>query len=235
MKDFKLRNIFNTAVLAGLTALSTLTECGVAFPTAPAASDTQLVLDATVHVNVDQGKWSVWKDRQDYYLSDDSNRVHYQAWLAQLDDAKDFSLLEKANRVNDLVNNTVTWVSDRDNYGRWEYFASGVQTVLSGRGDCEDFAIAKLYALQYLNVPENRVLILCVATDGVSEQPNHGVLAVDTSAANNWINCLILNDNEIRPENFMKPLGRTGYAPRIAFNAEEIRSCKLKVLKTPAP
>jgi len=223
MKDFKLRNKFCTAVLAGLTAMSALTGCDTR---EPPAADTQLVLDTTASVN-----WSDWGDRQDSYLTNDSNRVPYQTWLSKLDDAKDMSLLDKANRVNDLVNNTVRYMSDNANYGG-EYWASGVETICAGVGDCDDFAIAKLYALKYLNVPENRMCVLGVTTDTiVSRKMNHAVLAVDTSAANNWVNCLIL-DNRARS---LETLGQDGYLPYYMINSKEIRQCKLKVLKPPAP
>jgi len=232
MKDFNLKHKFRTAVLAGLTAIGALAGCGIVFPPAP---DTQLVPDTTVFINVNQGKWSDWQDRQYSYLTNDSNRVHYQAWLSKLDDAKNLSLLEKANRVNDLVNNTVIYVDDSTAYGQGEYWASGVETICTGVGDCEDFAIAKLYALEYLNVPENRVYLLSVADDPkVSKKSNHAVLAVDTSAANNWVNCLILNDYA-GSRNTLETLGQNGYEPHVMINSDEIRLCKVKVLKPPAP
>jgi len=261
MKDFKLRHKFRTAALAGVTALSALTGCDV---TAPTASDTQLVPDtihvkdadpsassalvtqlvpgAIVDVNIDkdldypgEGRWSVWNHRQDSCLANDSNRVHYQTWLAKLDDAKNLSLLDKANRVNDLVNNTVTYVSDSENYGVENYWASGTQTICIGAGDCEDFALAKLYALKYLGVPENRMSVLDVASDSaVSKEIDHAVLAVDTSAANNWVNCLILNNYEGR-KNSLETLGQDGYLPYYMINTNKMLHCKVKTLKPLAP
>jgi hypothetical protein len=225
MTGFKLKNKFRTAVLAGLAAIGGLTGCR--------SPDTQIIPDKTSFINVDQGKFSDWQDRQYSYLTNDSNRVHYQAWLSKLDDAKNHSLLDKANEVNDLVNNSVTWVDDSITYHQSEYWASGVETILQGVGDCEDFAIAKLYALDYLNVPENRMYILSVASDTtVSKESNHAVLAVDTSAANDWTNCLILNDNE-GSKNTLETLGQNGYDPHVMINMYEIRLCKAKVVKPP--
>jgi predicted transglutaminase-like cysteine proteinase len=243
MKDFKLRPKFRTAVLAGLTALGVLTSYK-GEPASPSSSVTvtQLVPGKAVNVNIvknldypGEGRWSVWNHRQDSCLANDSNRVHYQAWLAGLDGAKGLFLLEQVNQVNDLVNNTVTYVSDSENYGVDNYWASGAQTICSGAGDCEDFALAKLYALKYLGVSENRMSILDVASDpAFSKEIDHAVLAVDTSAANNWINCLILNNYE-GSRNSLKTLEQTGYLPYYMINTNQMRHCKIKTLKSPAP
>lgn len=231
MTGFKLRHQFYTAVLAGLSAMSALAGCGVTSSPLP---DTQLVLDTVaVDTTLDHEELSAWPGRQESYLNYYWNRKRYQAWLSNLDDAKNLPLLDKANRVNDLVNNTVVYVSDSLEYGRNEYWAPGVQTICKGAGDCEDFAIAKLYALKYLDVPESRMSILIVAKDAASKI-SHAVLAVDTSAANNWIDCLILN-NTSGVKNSLETLAQDGYAPHVMVNAGNIRSCKLKLPKSPAP
>jgi predicted transglutaminase-like cysteine proteinase len=215
MKDFKLRHKFQLAVLAGLTALSVLIKY------------------APLDVYAVKAAWDDAKERQDSYLKNDANRDYYRAWLSTLDDAKTLSLLDKTNRVNDLVNNTVSYVSDSANYGRRSYIASGVETVCTGRGDCEDFAIAKLYALQYLNVPENRMYALTVATNPASKEVNHSVVVVDTSAANNWDGCLVLDDAE-GVTNSLRTLSQAGYKPFVAFNFDEVRKWNPKVSKSPA-
>jgi predicted transglutaminase-like cysteine proteinase len=216
MKNFKLRHKFNLAVLAGLTALSVLIKC------------------APLDVYAVEREWDDVKERQGLYLANDSNRDYYQAWLSNLDDAKTLSLLDKANRVNDLVNNTVMYVTDSANHAQKEYWASGVETICVGRGDCEDFAIAKLYALQYLGVPESRMYALTVAFNPeVSEEISHAVLAVDTSAANNWAGCLVL-DNMAGITNTLRTLEESGYKPAIAFNFDGVRRWDKKALKPPA-
>ncbi|MCE9507403.1 MAG: transglutaminase-like cysteine peptidase [Alphaproteobacteria bacterium] len=215
MKGLKLRHKFQLAVLAGLTALSVLIKY------------------APLDVYAVKLSWDDTKERQELYLKNESNRDYYQAWLSSLDDAKTLSLLDKTNRVNDLVNNTVTYMSDSVNYGRKSYFASGVETVCTGRGDCEDFAIAKLYALQYLGVPENRMCALTVATNPASKETNHAIMVVDTSAANTWDGCLVLDDAE-GVTNSLRTLGQTGYKPFVAFNFDGVRRWNAKTPKSPS-
>ncbi|MCE9506896.1 MAG: transglutaminase-like cysteine peptidase [Alphaproteobacteria bacterium] len=232
-----LKNKFRAAALSAMTAAGLLTGCDQQHrhPDATSAPNTQLVFDnGRVYTTLDDNEVQAWEPRQNSCLRNDSNQVHYQDWLSQLDDTKDASLLDKANAVNDLVNNQVTYLSDEEDYQAYEYFASGVETCLRGAGDCEDFAIAKLYAMKYLNVPENRTLLLFVATDGVSEQVNHCVLAVDTTADNSWVDCLILNDSE-GAQNSIENLYETGYKPIFTMNTQKERNCKLKPLKQPAP
>jgi predicted transglutaminase-like cysteine proteinase len=222
-------------VLAGVTALSALTGC------AP-APDTQLVpgsvvspdsiLSVELDVDTSARDWVRWNGRQNYFLTKNSESAAYKAWLSKLDGVKNRSLLERANEVNDLVNAAVKYVSDRVNYGTQEYCASAAQTISRGSGDCEDFAIAKFYALKYLNVPESRMCVLVVASDtAASKKIDHGVLAVDTSAANNWANCLVLDNCS----GSLKTLGQNGYEPYYMINSKEMRRCTAKVLKPPAP
>jgi predicted transglutaminase-like cysteine proteinase len=232
-----LKNKFRAAALSTLTAAVLLTGCDQRHrhPDATSASNTQLVFDNNkVYTTLNDNEVLAWEQRQNSCLRNDDNRTRYQTWLSQLDDAKDASIFDKANAVNDLVNNEVTYVSDKENYQAWEYFASGAQTALNGAGDCEDFAIAKLYAMKYLGVPENRTALLFVATDGVSEQVDHCVLAVDTTANNSWINCLILNDSE-GYQNLIENLYETGYKPIFTMNTQGMHDCKVKPLKQPTP
>ena len=258
MKFPDLKNKFRTAVLSGLAALGALTGCNLR-PAAPPVPDTQILIDSSWSiknieldgVNTDwksrqdfylkdsslKTKYQIWLSQQDFYLKDSSLKTKYQLWLSQLDKLKKLPLVEQAEKVNDLVNARVTWADDLSNYNSFEYYASGVETMLTGKGDCEDFAIAKFCALRHLGVPENRLAILGVATnplDSIMRQPSHGVLALDTSAANNWTNALILNDNEELPST-VKTLGETGYTPIFMFNDKELRSCMVKVRKPPAP
>jgi hypothetical protein len=238
MKFPGLKNKFRTAVLSGLAALGALTGCNLR-PAAPPVPDTQILIDSSWSIkNIElDGVNTDWKSRQDFYLKDSSLKTKYQLWLSQLDKLKKLPLVEQAEKVNDLVNARVTWADDLSNYNSFEYYASGVETMLTGKGDCEDFAIAKFCALRHLGVPENRLAILGVATnplDSIMRQPSHGVLALDTSAANNWTNALILNDNEELPST-VKTLGETGYTPIFMFNDKELRSCMVKVRKPPAP
>jgi hypothetical protein len=238
MKFPGLKNKFRAAVLSGLAALGALTSCNLR-PAAPPPPDTQILIDSSFAFKNSElsGGSKDWKARQDFYLKSSPLKAGYEIWLSQVDDFKKLPLVEQAKKVNDLVNTRVRWTDDLSNYGDSEYYASGIETILTGKGDCEDFAIAKFCALRHLGVPESRLAILGVAQnpiDSVMRMASHAVLAVDTSAANNWTNALILNDNEELPST-VKTLGETHYTPCFLFNDKELRLCIVKVLKPPAP
>lgn len=238
MKDSPLRKKFRNAVLGGIAALSLISalnsKASPGSTTVQPATNTQLIMDScpadpfSANVNVD---WLQWENRQDLYLTDDSNSVRYERWLSKLDGMEDMPLVRQAQIADSLVNKTVAWTSDSANYKAKDYWAAGAKTILTGKGDCDDFAIAKFYALQYLGVPDSRLTILVVATDSVSKKLDHAVLAVDTTADNNWTNCLILDNRSKKVKSF----GRTGYAPLYAVNPGEIRGCAVKKTRQPAP
>lgn len=70
--------------------------------------------------------------------------------------------------VNDFVNGLL-FVDDIDHWKQQDYWASPQETVSSGGGDCEDFAIAKYFTLKYLHVPEERLRITYVKALGLDK------------------------------------------------------------------
>ncbi|MFZ4651092.1 MAG: transglutaminase-like cysteine peptidase [Rubrivivax sp.] len=59
--------------------------------------------------------------------------------------------------VNDFFNTRISWASDQEVWGVPDYFASPLQTLSRGRGDCEDFAGSKLFTLLAAGVPASRL------------------------------------------------------------------------------
>ncbi len=70
------------------------------------------------------------------------------------------SVLEKAKAVNQFFNQW-PYRTDMEVYGIVDYWAT-VEEFVKKSGDCEDYAIAKYYALQELGVPESQLRILVV-------------------------------------------------------------------------
>lgn len=78
--------------------------------------------------------------------------------------------------VNSWVNGHVEYKSDKVIYGQSDRWAGAAQTLRSGHGDCEDYAIAKYQILREIGVPEQD-LILVIGRDRVM-RTDHAVLAV---------------------------------------------------------
>jgi predicted transglutaminase-like cysteine proteinase len=78
--------------------------------------------------------------------------------------------------LNRTVNMTVKPASDWALYGDADYWASPLQTLDSGAGDCEDFAILKYVALRELGVGADDLRVVIVQDD--KRRTEHAILAV---------------------------------------------------------
>ena len=84
--------------------------------------------------------------------------------------------LAQLEAVNGYVNARVRFVDDRVQFGVADRWLAPADTLTSGRGDCEDFALAKRAMLRAAGVPE-RDLYLVVLKD-LSRRADHAVLVV---------------------------------------------------------
>jgi predicted transglutaminase-like cysteine proteinase len=84
--------------------------------------------------------------------------------------------LDRVEAVNRYVNGRVQFVDDSRQYGRADLWAAASDTLRRGRGDCEDYAIAKLQMLRAAGVPD-RDMYLVIAKDLV-RRADHALLVV---------------------------------------------------------
>ena len=91
--------------------------------------------------------------------------------------AKNKSLPErqKLELVNDVMNQT-PFLSDLEHWGKEDYWATPVEFLSTNGGDCEDFSIAKYFALRALGVPDDKLRITYVKELVIYNQA-HMVLA----------------------------------------------------------
>ena len=82
----------------------------------------------------------------------------------------------KAEAVNRYVNRHVQFVDDSRQYGKADLWSAASETLRRGRGDCEDYAIAKLQMLRAAGIAD-RDLYLVVAKDLV-RRSDHALLVV---------------------------------------------------------
>lgn len=65
---------------------------------------------------------------------------------------------EKLEKVNTFFN-LLQFQSDASHWGKTDYWATPLEFLVSGAGDCEDYSIAKYYTLIKLGVSDEKLLI----------------------------------------------------------------------------
>jgi predicted transglutaminase-like cysteine proteinase len=84
--------------------------------------------------------------------------------------------LERLEAVNRYVNRRVRFTDDEQQYGRADFWSPAGETLRRGRGDCEDYAIAKLQMLRHAGIADGD-LYLVIVKDLV-RRADHAVLVV---------------------------------------------------------
>ncbi len=83
-------------------------------------------------------------------------------WIRLIDLARDQSLNVQLSRVNEFFNSRTIFQSDAEVWQQADYWATPMESLVRGRGDCEDFAIAKYVSLLALGVPQERLRLIYV-------------------------------------------------------------------------
>lgn len=99
-------------------------------------------------------------------------RLH--AWQSLITQSMQLSDDEKLQVVNAFFNRHIRYGDDPAVWGQVDYWASPLETLELGAGDCEDFALAKYFALRLLGIPEQRLRL--VYSTLISTQQAHMVL-----------------------------------------------------------
>lgn len=83
-------------------------------------------------------------------------------WVRLIDLARDQPIAVQLSRINEFFNNRTIFQSDVEVWQQADYWATPMESLVRGRGDCEDFAIAKYVSLMALGVPQERLRLIYV-------------------------------------------------------------------------
>ena len=141
-----------------------------------------------------------------------AGRQRIDAWQQLLATQKQVSELEKLKVVNLFFNKQIRYAEDIDVWHEVDYWATPIEALMKGAGDCEDYAIAKYFSLRRLGVPADKLLITYVKALRLNRA--HMVLTYYSSpeAVPLVLDSLI---NDIKPAT-----ERTDLLPVYAFNAQ---------------
>lgn len=90
---------------------------------------------------------------------------------------QDKPVREKLELVNDFMNG-LPWIADPDIWKREDYWATGLETLTTFGGDCEDIAIAKYMTLLLMGIPDDKMGFAYVQT---SDGERHMVMVYKES------------------------------------------------------
>lgn len=140
------------------------------------------------------GNWSAMLQHQKESLQDPAKAKAYNDYLAKFAPLKGYPLSLKAFFVNFTVTTDVAYTRDKDQYNIDDYWASPAETILSRKGDCEDYSILQKDVLRFLGVPESRMFITNVNAQGDTDFPSHSILLLNEAPDGEAPQFFILND-----------------------------------------
>ncbi len=117
----------------------------------------------------------------------------------------------KLHQVNQFANRQVRFVSDQQQWGQNDYWASPLESLGNGAGDCEDYSILKYFMLRALGIPDDKLRLMYVRA--LRQNEPHMVLVYFENPQDYP---LVLDnlETEIRPAS-----ERTDLRPVYSFNA----------------
>ena len=68
----------------------------------------------------------------------------------------------KLRRVNEFFNRHIFFVEDREVWGQSDYWATPMELLAKGKGDCEDFTIAKYFTLLNAGIADEQLRLVYV-------------------------------------------------------------------------
>ncbi|MFD1701372.1 cysteine protease LapG [Halopseudomonas phragmitis] len=146
------------------------------------------------------------------YSLDMQARWRLQEWQALLENPGNGDTQSLLNTVNRFFNQRLRFADDIDIWGEIDYWATPVESLVKGAGDCEDYAIAKYFSLRRLGIPNDHLRLTYVKAVELNQA--HMVLTYYRTPDSEP---LVLDNliDEIRPAS-----QRPDLIPVYSFNAE---------------
>ena len=126
----------------------------------------------------------------------------------------------RLGEINRAINLSIRPMSDLAQYGVEDYWASPLESLSSGAGDCEDYAIAKYVALEESGIAPADLQLEIVRD--VEHQATHAV--VEVRYKDEW---LILDNRTLR----IVSAEETHYYPLLALDHEGVRTFATEIAR----
>lgn len=87
----------------------------------------------------------------------------FQDWRKLAEDSRPLTPQDKLKRVNEFFNRRIQFLfEDVQIWGQTDYWATPLETLSRGKGDCEDFTIAKYFTLLDAGLPNEQLRLIYV-------------------------------------------------------------------------
>lgn len=170
-----------------------------------------------LHADVSDKYKKLAKQAADVYGEGAEKRI--LAWRKLIDASKALTVVDKLTQVNSFFNQ-MAFVDDIDLWHKEDYWATPIEFLGMQAGDCEDFTIAKYFALRELGVPDEKLRLVYVKSLTLNQ--HHMVVAYYHKPTS--IPVLLDNiDKELKPAS-----KRNDLLPIYSFNAENLWLSKEK-------
>jgi len=135
-----------------------------------------------------------------------------EQWKQVIVDSASDSDWQKLNAANQFFNKNLLYKTDEEHWHQKDYWATPIESLGTGAGDCEDFAIAKYFTLKAMGVDTSKLRIMYVRALRWNEA--HMVLIYNETPTS--IPLVLDNiDKKIKPASKRRDL-----KPIYSFNAE---------------
>ena len=99
----------------------------------------------------------------------DNAVARFTAWRDLLNKGAAESDWDRIHLANQFFNRQVSFKADIDHWRKTDYWATPVESLGSGAGDCEDYAIAKYFSLRAMGVADEKLRLMYVRALTVNE------------------------------------------------------------------
>lgn len=163
----------------------------------------------------DWGQWNfrlIIGNAEKRYGNLGNARERIQAWNELTERSAGLQEMDKLESVNRFFNRQLRFADDTRIWQQVDYWATPIEALVKGAGDCEDYSIAKYFTLRRLGIPSEKLRITYVKALRLNQA--HMVLTYYPSPS---AEPLVLDNliNDIRPASRRQDL-----LPVYAFNAE---------------
>lgn len=86
----------------------------------------------------------------------------FRDWRQLIEDSKSLEARDKLKRINEFFNRKLLFLDDIKIWGQTDYWATPLETLAKGQGDCEDFTIAKYFTLLSAGMPNEQLRLIYV-------------------------------------------------------------------------